>query len=58
MIPFYNSVNLFEMHRSEWVLFNDTVEDQTELPIERKPNQSTFGWTLLPLRDSPVWFKR
>ena len=28
---------------------------QTELPIERKPNQITFGWTVLPSRDSPVF---
>ena len=28
---------------------------QTELPIERKPNQVTFGWTVLPSRDSPVF---
>ena len=28
---------------------------QTELPIERKPNQITFGWTVLPSLDSPVF---
>ena len=28
---------------------------QTELPIERKPNQITFGWTVLPSRDGPVF---
>ena len=28
---------------------------QTELPIERNPNQITFGWTVLPSRDSPVF---
>ena len=28
---------------------------QTELPIERKPNQITFGWTVLPSPDSPVF---
>ena len=28
---------------------------QTELPIERNPNQITFGWTVLPSRDNPVF---
>ena len=28
---------------------------QTELPIEWKQNQITFGWTVLPSRDSPVF---
>ena len=28
---------------------------QTELPIERKPNQITFGWTVLPSRDCSVF---
>ena len=28
---------------------------QTELSIERKPNQITFGWTMLPSSDSPIF---
>ena len=28
---------------------------QTELPIERKPNQITFGWTVLPSHDSSIF---
>ena len=43
MLPFLNQVTYS----------GDLV--QTELPIERKPNQITFGWTVLPSRDSPVF---